>query len=97
MPALSKISGSKHPAWRMSADSRGLTMNEVIPYLVGHTVEEVERELIVHTLTHYHGSRTQSASVLGISIRCIRNKIHDYEDLGIAVAAPGEPRFPVGH
>jgi two-component system, response regulator FlrC len=70
-------------------------MDEVIPHLVGHTVDEVERELIVHTLIRYDGSRTRSASILGISIRCIRNKIHEYEDLGIAVPPPGEARVPL--
>ena len=65
-------------------------MDEVIPHLVGHTIEEVERELILHTLARYCGSRTRSASVLGISIRCIRNKIREYEDLGISVSAPSE-------
>jgi DNA-binding NtrC family response regulator len=72
-------------------------MDEVIPHLVGHTVDEVERELILHTLFYYHGSRTRSASVLGISIRCMRNKIHDCEELGIAVPAPGESRVRIGH
>jgi len=66
----------------------GLIMDEVISHLVGHTIEEVERELILHTLARYCGSRTRSASVLGISIRCIRNKIREYEDLGISVSAP---------
>lgn len=61
-------------------------------YLVGHTIDEVERELILHTLIHCCGSRTRSANILGISIRCMRNKIHEYEDLGIAVRAPREPR-----
>ena len=65
-------------------------MDEVIPHLVGHTIEEVERELILHTLARYCGSQTRSASVLGISIRCMRNKIREYEDLGIGVSAPGE-------
>jgi hypothetical protein len=67
-----------------------LTKDEVIPHLVGHTIEEIERELILHTLARYCGSRTRSASVLGISIRCIRNKIREYEDLGIGVPAPSE-------
>ena len=68
-----------------------LTIDEVVPHLVGHTVKEVERELIIHTLARHHGSRTISCGVLGISIRCIRNKIHEYEELGIAVPEPGEP------
>ena len=88
----------KNLASRTAVNPRfGLTMDEVIPHLVDHTIEEVERELILHTLARYCGSRTRSASVLGISIRCIRNKIHEYESIGIAVAAPGEPRVPVGH
>ena len=97
---MSTLSISKTPndlASQSPVNSRGLRMGEVIPHLVGHTLNEVERELILHTLTHYCGSRTRSASVLGISIRCMRNKIHEYEFLGIAVAAPGEPRIPVGH
>ena len=75
---------------------RGLTMDAVIPHLVVHTIEEVERELILHTLIRYYGGRSRSASILGISIRCMRNKIREYEDLGIAIPAPGE-RVPVGH
>lgn len=86
-----------HLASRNPVNSRGLIMDEVIPHLVGHTIDEVERELILHTLICYCGSRTRSASILGISIRCMRNKIHEYEDLGIDVPAPGEPRVPVGH
>lgn len=75
---------------RLVSGSRGLTMGEVIPHLVGHTIAEIERELIFHTLVRFCGSRTQSARVLGISIRCMRNKIREYEDLGIGVPAPGE-------
>ena len=97
MPASSITRAFKHSALRTPKDPHGLTMEEVIPYLVGHTVDELERELILHTLVHYYGSRTQSASVLGISIRCMRNKIREYEDLGIAVPTPGEPRIHVGH
>ena len=67
------------------------TIDEIVPHLVGHTVKEVERELIIHTLARHHGSRTISCRVLGISIRCIRNKIREYEELGIAVPAHEEP------
>ncbi len=72
-------------------------MCELVPYLVGHTVDEVERELILHTLVNYRGNRTLSARVLGISIRCMRNKIHEYDDLGIAVTASKRSRVSVGH
>src|SRR5450759_3283027 len=97
MSAQSNTGSPKHLVLRERIDSRELTMDEVVPCLVGHTIKEVERELILHTLIHHCGSRTRSAHVLGISIRCIRIKIHEYEDLGIAVPAPGEPCVPVRH
>lgn len=78
-----------HPVSGKFVDARReLTFDAVIPHLVGHTIAEVERELILHTLIRYNGSRTRSASILGISIRCMRNKIREYEHLGIGVPAP---------
>jgi DNA-binding NtrC family response regulator len=92
MRTLSVTMTPNHRSSLDSVDSRGLTMDEVMPHLVGHTVDEVERELILHTLICYCGSRTRAASILGISIRCIRNKIHEYENQGVIVFAPGTPR-----
>jgi DNA-binding NtrC family response regulator len=58
--------------------------------LVGRKVEEVERDLIIGTLSHCLGNRTRAAEILGISIRALRNKLHDYRAMGVAVpAAPG--------
>lgn len=48
--------------------------------LVGRTVEDVEKELILDTLTHCLGNRTQAAQVLGISIRTLRNKLKQYHE-----------------
>jgi DNA-binding protein Fis len=44
----------------------------------GMTVSQVERELIFKTLEHTHDNRTQAAHLLGISIRTLRNKLHEY-------------------
>jgi len=61
--------------------------------LVGRTVAEVERELILETLKHCLGNRTRAARVLGISIRTLRNKLNEYAAAGMAVPpANGEPR-----
>ena len=54
--------------------------------LVGRTVAEVERVLILDTLRHTAGNRTHAAAMLGISIRTLRNKLHEYR--AEAVAAP---------
>lgn len=48
--------------------------------LVGRTVEDVEKELIIDTLNHCLGNRTQAAQILGISIRTLRNKLNQYAE-----------------
>ena len=57
--------------------------------LVGRTVAEVERDLILETLRHCVGNRTRTAAVLGISIRTLRNTLNDYAAKGAAVPRPG--------
>ncbi len=59
-----------------------------IARLVGHTVAEVERDLIIHTLSRHDGCRTRAADVLGLSVRTLRNRIREYTRLGIDVPAP---------
>lgn len=54
--------------------------------LIGKTVAEVERDLILSTLNHCLGNRTHAANILGISIRTLRNKLKQYTEEGIAVA-----------
>jgi two-component system response regulator FlrC len=58
--------------------------------LVGRTVADVERELIIDTLQHCLGNRTHAANILGISIRTLRNKLKIYGDQGFSVPQPGE-------
>ena len=58
--------------------------------LVGRTVADVERDLILNTLEHCLGNRTHAANILGISIRTLRNKLKLYSDQGISVPAPGD-------
>ncbi len=60
--------------------------------MVGRTVADVERDLILDTLDHVLGNRTHAANILGISIRTLRNKLNQYMDEGVPVAAPGEQR-----
>ena len=53
--------------------------------LYGKTVAGAERELIIDTLKHTFGNRTQAANILGISIRTLRNKLKQYEEAGYQV------------
>src|ERR1700734_637937 len=62
-----------------------LTPNEIVPLLIGSTVGEVERELVLQTLARCDGNRTRAARVLGVSVRTLRNKIRLYSADGIDV------------
>lgn len=57
--------------------------------LVGRTVADVERDLILDTLKHCLGNRTHAANILGISIRTLRNKLNEYTAAGVPVPSPG--------
>jgi len=62
--------------------------------LVGRTVADVERELIIDTLSHCLGNRTHAANILGISIRTLRSKLRQYTDQGFPVPMPGASERP---
>ena len=64
-----------------------LTLNEIVPLLIGSTVGEIERELVLQTLARCDGNRTRAARVLGVSVRTLRNKIRQYAADGIDVPA----------
>jgi DNA-binding NtrC family response regulator len=54
----------------------------------GSTLATVEREYILDTLAHCDGNRTYAAKLLGISLRCLRIKLHNYAGSGVAVPSP---------
>jgi two-component system response regulator FlrC len=68
------------------------TAEAVTRGLVGRTVADVERDLILDTLDHCLGNRTHAAKILGISIRTLRNKLSEYVASGVPVAEPGQAR-----
>ncbi len=55
---------------------------------IARRMEDAERELILQTLSHTLGNRTHAATILGISIRALRNKLRDYASAGVAVPPP---------
>lgn len=46
----------------------------------GMTLHEMEKKLILETLESNHQNRTKTAEMLGISVRTLRNKLHEYVD-----------------
>lgn len=72
------------------------TLPGTVASLVGRRMDEVERDLIIQTLGHTFGNRTHAATILGISIRALRNKLRDYAAQGVSVPppTPAVPRAP---
>ena len=46
------------------------------------TLREVERQMILQALRTTDNNRTHAAKILGISVRTLRNKLHEYRTLG---------------
>ncbi len=54
---------------------------------VGKTVAEVERKLILDTMATTSWNRTTAATILGISIRTLRNKLKQYQEEGFEISS----------
>jgi DNA-binding NtrC family response regulator len=67
------------------AAQAAIAAEQVTRNLVGRTVAEVERDLILETLKHCLGNRTHAANILGISIRTLRNKLNEYAGDGVPI------------
>jgi len=83
------IGGPAHSGQSASVQSAPAQQAPGVSGLVGRTMDEVERGLILETLSHTLGNRTHAATILGISIRALRNKLRDYAQAGAAVTPPG--------
>ncbi len=57
-----------------------------LDFIPGITLAEAEKQLILKTLEHTGQNRTRAAHILDISIRTLRNKLHEYQ-LALPVAA----------
>ena len=85
---LTAVAAGAHQA--LSQPAASADTDAGVTHMVGHTVAEVERDLIIDTLKHCLGNRTHAATILGISIRTLRNKLKLYIDDGVSVPLPGE-------
>jgi two-component system response regulator FlrC len=47
------------------------------------TIDELEREAIFRALKLTGGNKAKAAELLGITVRTIRNKLKQYEELGL--------------
>jgi DNA-binding NtrC family response regulator len=72
-----------------SSEVETVENTEGVESLIGKTISEVERNMIINTLGHCLGNRTHAAKILGISIRTLRNKLNQYKDEGEDIQAAG--------
>jgi DNA-binding NtrC family response regulator len=72
------------------------TIDSAVGILVGQTMEDVERKLILQTLRHCSGNLTHAAFMLGISLTALCHKLAIYfpdtaKDLSKGVAGMARP------
>ena len=82
--------GAPSPLVNPDTTSAGMNTAAAPVELVGKTVAEVEKQLIINTLEHCLGNRTHAATILGISIRTLRNKLKAYSDEGLSIPTTEE-------
>lgn len=93
VPALGSAkasAGAPSPLINPDTTSAGVNTAPAPVELVGKTVAEVEKQLIINTLEHCLGNRTHAATILGISIRTLRNKLKAYSDEGLSIPTTEE-------
>jgi len=54
--------------------------SDLLEVKAGYTVRQMEKKLIFNTLNQVDDNRTRAAELLGISIRTLRNKLHEYKE-----------------
>jgi DNA-binding NtrC family response regulator len=81
---------AQSPFWDPDSSVSTTTTETIRRVLVGQTVADVERHLILNTLDYCFGNRTHAAKILGISIRTLRNKLNEYTEAGILVPESGQ-------
>jgi DNA-binding NtrC family response regulator len=95
---ISGMAQSTHQAAHKAPDPKGVSSAQqssnsqntaAVETLIGRTIADVERDMIVNTLDHCLGNRTHAANILGISIRTLRNKLSQYRDEGLDIPEAG--------
>ena len=50
-----------------------------MPFRVGMTIDEMEKQMLLRTLAHFDNDKTRTAEALGISLKTIYNKLSRYQ------------------
>jgi transcriptional regulator with PAS, ATPase and Fis domain len=79
-------------AWVMSGDELDMRIAQppqyplhqahdhgTMPFRVGMTIEEMEKQMLLRTLAHFDNDKTRTAEALGVSLKTIYNKLSRYQ------------------
>ncbi|MGR3317809.1 MAG: sigma-54-dependent transcriptional regulator [Candidatus Anammoxibacter sp.] len=55
-----------------------VTQNESVKPEIGQSIEDMERDLILHTLKYTSDNKEEAAKILKVTTRTLRNKLHKY-------------------
>ncbi len=86
-PDPAGVSGAGQPQESGAAQAAPPRHQGAVENMIGRTIADVERDMILNTLDHCLGNRTHAANILGISIRTLRNKLNQYKDDGVDIPA----------
>ncbi len=75
--AMILTAGDVISAEHLATSGDGPDLSTFMP-VMGATIHEMEKNLILSTLKRVDGNRTKAATLLGISIRTLRNKLNEY-------------------
>lgn len=62
----------------MKIVERPIQVSEEIGVKIGTTIDEMEKALIIKTLSSVNQNKTKAAQILGISLKTLHNKLHRY-------------------
>ncbi|HRC26506.1 MAG TPA: sigma-54 dependent transcriptional regulator [Alphaproteobacteria bacterium] len=86
-PVSRAVPGTAESAQDPAATPVDVQNPGAVAALIGRSIADVERDMILNTLDHCIGNRTHAANILGISIRTLRNKLAQYREEGVPIPA----------
>jgi DNA-binding NtrC family response regulator len=72
-----------------AAAAAPVEMDDRVVVPLGTSLADSERSLIYATLNRYGGNKTRAAEVLGVSLKTLYNRLHEYGTTFVRHQVPG--------
>ncbi len=84
LPAsLQHVTAQAAPRTQAAAASFDAADGESMRVMIGTTVGQAEKDLILRTLEHTKNNKTRAAEILDISLKTLHNKLKEYGATGL--------------